>query len=143
MAELAEVRRARRAGHAAPRTPRYTVTALGLAAPQPLAARRRPCARPLRPAANAAAVIRFQRINQPIQPCLFALQVVASIKPDGFTPKIVAQTSNYLYAEFEVSAPLPPPNPNTLPLPALSRVRGPTLAALLRPPLRTVLRSPL
>lgn len=32
----------------------------------------------------------------------FDFQVVANIKPDGFTPKIVKQTGDYLYAEFEV-----------------------------------------
>ena len=29
------------------------------------------------------------------------VEVVSSIKPDGFTPKIVTQTADYLYAEFE------------------------------------------
>lgn len=28
-------------------------------------------------------------------------EVVATLKPDGFTPRIVTQTNDYLYAEFE------------------------------------------
>lgn len=30
------------------------------------------------------------------------LQVVTSTKPEGYTPKIVKQTSEYLYVEYEV-----------------------------------------
>jgi len=30
------------------------------------------------------------------------LQVVSTTKPEGFTPKIIKQTSDYVYVEYEV-----------------------------------------
>jgi hypothetical protein len=63
------------------------------------------CRHPLPHPANATCSPLFLNQQPPPPPLPFrqiALQVVASIQPDGFTPTIITRTNDYLYAEFEV-----------------------------------------
>lgn len=50
----------------------------------------------------------------PLSCPVLPLQVVTSTKPEGFTPKVIKQTSEYLYVEYEVRLDLLPFLLNTL-----------------------------